>query len=132
MELTGRAASLLVLTLLSLILGISSVPTFIESTRNNMQVATSVYTEQNPDVNVVIRGKSFPVITAINQRITLNATFDPMEWIEVTDIQDGDITSSANVYGSVDNTRKGTYELRYSVRNSFGLKTDMKIRVIVD
>lgn len=132
MEITSRTAALLMIALLSITLCVVSLPIFTERTGNNMEAATAYYDDPNHDINDVVRGKAFPVITAENQRIRLNQNFDPKAWVKVNDPQDGNITSRVQVFGSIDNTKKGDYEIRYSVRNSYGLKTVKKIRVIVD
>lgn len=132
MELTARASGLLVLTLLTFLIGASSIPLFINRTGSNMEKATSFYDQNIQDINATVRGKQFPVITAKNQRIKLNETFDPKTWVKVTDPQDGTITNRVEVFGTINNKKKGDYEIRYSVRNSYGLKTEKKIRVIVD
>lgn len=132
MEISSRTAALLLLTLLTLSIGIISIPVFITQTGTNMEVASDFYADPSHDINTSIANKEFPVITAENQRIALNEEYDPMNWVSVLDAQDGDITSNVNVYGEVDNATKGDYEIRYSIRNSYGLRSTKKIRIIVD
>lgn len=132
MELAPKQGVSILLPILSLSFILLGVGSYMATTKVSAENATAYYDNGIQDVNNVVRGKSFPVITASNQRIKLNESFNPKSWVKVTDVQDGVITSHVEVYGKIDNTKKGDYEIRYSVRNSLGLRSEKKIRVIVD
>lgn len=60
-----------------------------------------------------------PVINgAANVSIDVGDTFDPMAGVTATDKEDGNLTSSITVTGTVDTTTAGTYQLTYSVTDS--------------
>ena len=55
-----------------------------------------------------------------NRTIDVNASFNPLEGVTATDVQQGNITAQVSVSGTVDTTTPGTYELTYTVRGSDG------------
>lgn len=132
MELAPKIATSLAISMLSISIGLGMIGTYRTSTKQSLTNTTAFYNDDIQDINSVIRGKQYPVITAENQRIELNESFDPNLWVIAQDTQDGDITSKVEWYGTINNQLKGDYEIRYSVRNSFGMKTEKKIRIIVD
>lgn len=132
MELAPKTASSIALAILCISIGLGMTGIYKANTKQSLMDATAFYDDGVQDINSAIRGKEYPVITAENQRIELHEAFDPKTWVNAQDIQDGDITSHVDWYGVIDNTVKGDYEIRYSVRNSFGMRTEKKIRVIVD
>lgn len=71
-----------------------------------------------------------PVITgAVNVTIEEGTPFDPMDGVEATDEEDGDLTSEIVVTGTVDVNTPGTYTLVYTVTDS-GNNTVTFTRVI--
>lgn len=132
MNFTLKQISPLVVLLACIGITLSCVTGYVVSTKVSMENSTSFYDNDVQNVNDLILGKSYPVITATNQHVRLNSDFNTKSWVRVNDAQDGDITAKVEVYGKIDKTKKGDYEIRYVVRNSYGLKTTKKIRVIVD
>lgn len=132
MELAPKTATSIMISVLSASIIMGGFQVFRQTTGTSMENATTVISQENLDVNESIRGKQYPVIVAENQRITLNFPFDPKSYVSATDPQNGTITNKVESYHDVDVTTKGTYEVRYVVRNSYGLKTVKKIKVIVD
>lgn len=132
MRLSVKEGVLMIIALISI--GISIAGFFVWQTTATASItnATKPYAFNMVDVNSSILGKAYPVITAENQRIQLNAEYDPMTWVQANDAIDGNLTSQVAVYGEINNHIKGDYEIRYVVRNSYGLKTTKRIRVIVD
>lgn len=62
-----------------------------------------------------------PVITAPTfTEVGVNTSFDPLSGVSVMDTEDGNITGSVNVIGSVDIQTAGVYTLTYSVTDSDG------------
>ena len=73
-----------------------------------------------------------PVINASNKTVIVGDTFDPMKGVTATDNEDGNITSSIKITSNTVNTNKvGTYEVVYSVTDSFGETVTKKITVTV-
>ncbi len=66
-----------------------------------------------------------PTISGANDKsINPDSSFDPMEGVTATDIEDGDFTAEQiRVTGSVDTSTPGTYELTYSVTDTDGNTT---------
>ena len=62
-----------------------------------------------------------PVITASDKNVIINEKYDPLVGINGTDTEDGDITSKIKVEKNEVNTSKlGTYEVKYSLTDSYG------------
>lgn len=62
-----------------------------------------------------------PVITgATDKELTVGGTFDPLAGITASDKEDGILTSSILVTGTVDTQKAGSYPLTYSVSDSVG------------
>lgn len=60
-----------------------------------------------------------PVISgALDVEITIGDAFDPLTGVTATDSEDGDLTSSITVSGTVDNNSIGIYTLVYTVTDS--------------
>lgn len=77
-----------------------------------------------PEVN------NAPVISgATNKTIEFGETFSALEGVTATDAEDGNITSSIKVIGSVNTQVAGTYTLTYTVTDSGNLTTTV-VRVI--
>lgn len=74
---------------------------------------------------------SVPVITLVGAGMTvnLNDTFVDLGY-SATDENDGDITNSVVVTGTVDTSTAGTYTLRYNVTNSVGNSATEVIRLV--
>lgn len=66
-----------------------------------------------------IGGNSTPTLNGVkNQTIDLNSKFDPMAGITASDVEDGILTSSIKLSGTVDTSKVGTYNLTYTVSDS--------------
>ncbi|EBF5125485.1 DUF5011 domain-containing protein [Listeria monocytogenes] len=62
-----------------------------------------------------------PVITATNQSVSLDASFDPLENVSAYDAEEGDITASIHIVSNnVDTSTEGTYQVVYSVVDGYG------------
>ncbi len=65
-----------------------------------------------------------PVISGVSDiQISVGDSFDPMTNVSVTDVEDGDLTSSVTVNGSVNVNTAGVYTLVYIVTDSDGNET---------
>ena len=73
-----------------------------------------------------------PVITASDKELIINDSFDPIKGIKGTDTEDGDITSKIKVVSNnVDMTKVGSYEVKYSLTDSYGDTVTKVIKVVV-
>lgn len=132
MNISIRESVLMIIASISIGISIAGFMVWQSTAKAVITNATTSYQHDMVEVNNSIAGIDYPVITANNQRILLNAEYDPMTWVQAQDSIDGDITDQIAVYGEINNQVKGDYEIRYVVRNSYGLKTTKRIRIIVD
>ncbi|KMQ49463.1 Peptidoglycan N-acetylglucosamine deacetylase [Chitinispirillum alkaliphilum] len=74
-----------------------------------------------------------PVITIVGGTEILHPVFEPFTPPEFSayDNYDGDLTSKVTITGEVDTTKLGTYKLVYSVSDSAGNQTSIKVTVTV-
>ncbi|HBF4443166.1 TPA: DUF5011 domain-containing protein [Clostridioides difficile] len=74
-----------------------------------------------------------PILTVpgLNQVIEIGEEFDKLKNVSAYDMEDGDITSKITVEGDVNTQIQGVYELKYSVQDSKGLKTDEIVKIHV-
>ena len=73
-----------------------------------------------------------PVINATDKEIIINEEFNPMEGVTGEDYEDGDITKNIKIESNNVNINKtGTYEIKYSLTDSYGEKVEKTIKVIV-
>ncbi|WP_045406772.1 immunoglobulin-like domain-containing protein [Vibrio jasicida] len=73
-----------------------------------------------------------PVLSGINDvRVHHGSAFDPYAGVTASDKEDGDLTNSITVEGSVDVNTVGTYVLVYSVKDSDNNETKQSRTVVV-
>lgn len=88
--------------------------------------ASATVTVGNPITNTA------PLIHAEDQTLTVGETFDPLDHVTATDLEDGDVTNAITVIkNTVDMHHPGTYEVTYQVMDSEGLKAEKTITVTV-
>ncbi|MGE7864298.1 M4 family metallopeptidase [Bacillus mobilis] len=63
--------------------------------------------------------------------ITEGDQFDPMVGVLATDKEDGDVTSNVTYEGTVDTSKAGTFEIKYSVKDSVGNEVHTMQKVLV-
>lgn len=132
MELSVKMSASLMLAVLAGSTAIAQFLIWQDTSDSALRKATDFYDEQKVDVNDAIQTIDYPRIDVEHQRIALHESYDPLSWATAHDSQDGDITHAISVYGSVDQDKQGEYELKYVVRNSYGLKNSKYVKVIVD
>ena len=75
---------------------------------------------------------SKPVITgAETKEVIVGIPFDVLEGIKATDSEDGDLTSTIKVTGTVDYNKVGSYKVTYSVTDTDGATTTVSIVINV-
>ncbi|HDJ1466695.1 TPA: DUF5011 domain-containing protein [Clostridioides difficile] len=74
-----------------------------------------------------------PILTVpgLNQVIEIGEEFDKLKNVSAYDMEDGDLTSKITVEGDVNTQIQGVYELKYSVQDSKGLKTNEIVKIHV-
>lgn len=130
MEVSVKLAAGLAFVLLSAGILVKEGGFWKQSQQNHLQETTH-FNERQLDENHYLHGYRFPQITAQNQQLAQNDTYDPYQWVSAFDEQDGDLSDQIQVYGEVDTAKQGQYELRYEVMNSIGLRSSKKIKVQV-
>lgn len=84
-------------------------------------VPTTVYIDQ---FRVRELADAYPTLSGVgNVRIEEGTPFDPLAGVSANDLEDGDLTDTIIVEGSVDIETVGVYELTYSVTDSAGNTT---------
>ncbi|MBQ3307516.1 MAG: DUF5011 domain-containing protein [Bacilli bacterium] len=75
---------------------------------------------------------AFPVINAVNYAIYEGTTFDPLDGVSATDLEDGNLTNKiVIVKNEVNTSTTGTYEVVYEVVDSSNQKTTKTIKITV-
>lgn len=73
-----------------------------------------------------------PVINATDRNIVINEEFNPLEGVSGTDSEDGDITNKIKIESNnVNNHELGSYEVKYSLTDSYGETVTKTIKVNV-
>ena len=80
---------------------------------------------------VTVIETDYPVIEASDQTVSQKTEFDYKKNVSAHDKKDGDITDKITYSGVVNTDTIGTYEVTYSVTNSFGKTTTKTITVTV-
>lgn len=88
------------------------------------------------EVNEQILSQAHPVITVEEIHLDVNQpsfTYDYLKTkAHAIDAVDGDISTAIQVKGVIDITKAGSYPIRFTVENSFGLKTSYIKCVLID
>lgn len=132
METSVKISSALLFSIMAFASAFLGFQVWMTTTKASMQDATSFYGIDKQKINTDIQGKAFPVLEVENQRILLGDSFSAMDIVHANDLEDGNLDDQIDVYGEVDNQIKGEYPLHYVVRNHYGLKSEKRIKVIVD
>ena len=75
---------------------------------------------------------TLPIIKANDKTLYLKDSFDPMKDVEATDTEDGNITKNLKlVKNDVDTNKVGTYEVKYSITDSYGDTVTKSIKVTI-
>lgn len=73
-----------------------------------------------------------PFLVGVTDReIQVGDSFNALEGITASDMNDGDLTSSINVEGTVDTKTEGVYDLIYTVKNKAGKTASAGCRITV-
>ncbi|MBQ8292479.1 MAG: InlB B-repeat-containing protein [Bacilli bacterium] len=99
--------------LYNVMFGDSSYPLYVESSEDNVA----------PEI----------ILDGVTQNVNLNwnTTFDPLKGVKAIDNVDGDITSDIVVTHNIDNKTYGTYDVKYTVSDKAGNKTEYVRKVTV-
>lgn len=71
------------------------------------------------------------ILGAADKEIQVGDKFNALDGIKATDMNDGDITSSIVVTGTVDTEKEGTYDITYTVTNKAGKSASAACKITV-
>ncbi|MDB3082948.1 flagellar biosynthesis protein FlgM, partial [Clostridioides difficile] len=77
----------------------------------------------NNEPRITVKGK--------NRVIKVGEKFDELDGVKAYDLEDGDLTDRLVVEGEINNQVKGVYEVKYSVEDSKGLRSEVIVEVHV-
>lgn len=77
----------------------------------------------NNEPRIVVKGK--------NRVIKIGEEFNKLDGVKAYDLEDGDLTDKLVIEGEVNNQVKGVYEIKYSVEDNKGLKSEVIVKVHV-
>ncbi|MGL5245821.1 MAG: immunoglobulin-like domain-containing protein, partial [Sarcina sp.] len=80
---------------------------------------------------IIVKTNTKPVIDIDDTTIKIGENLDYKEGVVATDTEDGDLTKAIKVYGDVDNSKAGVYDLTYSVTDKDGNTTTYVRKVTV-
>lgn len=73
-----------------------------------------------------------PRLICDSKTILKDVPFNPLEHVRAIDAKGKDISQNIEVYGSVDTSCKGSYDIRYTVRDQYGIFNDKTVTFVVD
>lgn len=82
--------------------------------------------------NTVLKQTEKPTIVCKISRIKKGEVFKPLSYVTAKDANGKDLTSTIEVFGNIDTTKKGSYDLRYTVRDQYGIFNAKTFTFIVD
>ena len=84
-------------------------------------------------ISVVVKANNAPVINAKDVTLKVGDTFNAMNNVTASDVEDGNLTSKIKVTTNTVNTKVvGTYKVIYSVTDSKNKTTTKEIKVVVE
>lgn len=87
----------------------------------------------NVTFTVIVKGANTPpIINGVGDKtIKIGDTFDPKKGVTATDAEDGDLTKSIQINGTVNAKAAGSYKLTYSVSDKDGNKVSKSCTITV-
>lgn len=82
--------------------------------------------------NSVLLEKTKPSLTILNTWIQKGTQFNPLQYVKALDSQGMTITDQVQCFGDVDTSKKGKYDVKYIVRDKYGLLTKKIVTFVVD
>ena len=73
-----------------------------------------------------------PSLFCSSTNISKDTYFNPLDYVSAKDGAGNDISHNIEVYGKVDTSIKGGYDIRYAVRDQYGIFNDKTVTFIVD
>lgn len=83
------------------------------------------------EINLIVKDNSAPAINVIDREVSLNKEINLLEGVTASDEEDGNITDKIIYIGDVDTSKVGTYEIKYTVKDSKGKSTSKTVKISV-
>lgn len=82
--------------------------------------------------NEVLKQTKKPVLSCKTNKVAKGATFHPLSYVSAKDASGKDITKEIEFFGNVNTMKKGSYDIRYTVRDQYGVFSAATFTFIVD
>lgn len=84
------------------------------------------------NTNEQIESLPRPSIEVEAIKLTLNQTYNLLDYVKASDLNDGDISKKVKVYNNIEIDKRGIYKARFVVENSNHMVTEKIVKVRVD
>lgn len=82
--------------------------------------------------NEVLKQTNKPTFDCKTNKVTKGTYFNPQSYVHAKDGSGKDITKEMEVFGNIDTGQKGSYDIRYTVRDQYGIFSAATFTFIVD
>ncbi|WML24634.1 immunoglobulin-like domain-containing protein [Neobacillus sp. OS1-33] len=110
----------------------------VDTTKLGTYVLTYKVADRSMNTSTIIRRITVydnlkPIISGVmNKTIRLNSSFNPKTSVTARDNINGNLTSKISIRGSVNTKKKGTYTLKYTVRDYSNNVTTVTRKITID
>ena len=121
------AISLLVYLMLTSIV-LNQLNDLVKSYQQKPLLLPSIQINTNEQIESLPR----PSIEVEAIKLTLNQTYNLLDYVKASDLNDGDISKKVKVYNNIEIDKRGIYKTRFVVENSNHMVTEKIVKVRVD
>lgn len=121
------AISLLVYLMLTSIV-LNQLNDLVKSYQQKPLLLPSIQINTNEQIESLPR----PSIEVEAIKLTLNQTYNLLDYVKASDLSDGDISKKVKVYNNIEIDKRGIYKARFVVENSNHMVTGKIVKVRVD
>lgn len=121
------AISLLVYLMLTSIV-LNQLNDLVKSYQQKPLLLPSIQINTNEQIENLPR----PSIEVEAIKLTLNQTYNLLDYVKASDLNDGDISKKVKVYNNIEIDKRGIYKARFVVENSNHMVTEKIVKVRVD
>lgn len=121
------AISLLVYLMLTSIV-LNQLNDLVKSYQQKPLLLPSIQINTNEQIESLPR----PSIEVEAIKLTLNQTYNLLDYVKASDLNDGDISKKVKVYNNIEIDKRGIYKARFVVENSNHMVTEKIVKVRVD
>ena len=121
------AISLLVYLMLTSIV-LNQLNDLVKSYQQKPLLLPSIQINTNEQIESLPR----PSIEVEAIKLILNQTYNLLDYVKASDLNDGDISKKVKVYNNIEIDKRGIYKARFVVENSNHMVTEKIVKVRVD